>query len=226
MCGSRLSSKNAKSNSATQQQRQRERMSLKENEGDAVWAPYPHSQKCQPTSYPHHPSGQPPIRWLEQHPNPMLYRQQRLCRLTQRQHSQPLNSQQRHCQQIRKRGSKTLCQSRYMDRKNLKTIRTTGIAKILSHAPPLALRCVVRNDITNTLHTLWMDTLGLRPTAYAQSRKWVAKVFENIGEVESSKRLKIRVSAVRFCPRPPDSPHSFARGCGVFLCLSISGVAM
>ena len=30
--------------------------------------------------------------------------------------------------------------------------------------------------------------------------------------------LKIRVSAVRFCPRPPDSPHSFARGCGVFLC--------
>ena len=29
--------------------------------------------------------------------------------------------------------------------------------------------------------------------------------------------LKIRVSAVRFCPRPPDSPHSFARGCGVFL---------
>jgi len=29
--------------------------------------------------------------------------------------------------------------------------------------------------------------------------------------------LKIRVSAVRFCPRPPDTPHSFARGCGVFL---------
>ena len=29
--------------------------------------------------------------------------------------------------------------------------------------------------------------------------------------------LKIRVSAVRFCPRPPDTPHSFAKGCGVFL---------
>jgi len=29
--------------------------------------------------------------------------------------------------------------------------------------------------------------------------------------------LKIRVSAVRFCPRPPDTPHSFVRGCGVFL---------
>jgi hypothetical protein len=29
--------------------------------------------------------------------------------------------------------------------------------------------------------------------------------------------LKIRVSAVRFCPRPPDTPHSFERSCGVFL---------
>ena len=29
--------------------------------------------------------------------------------------------------------------------------------------------------------------------------------------------LKIRVSLVRFQSRPPDTPHSFARGCGVFL---------
>jgi hypothetical protein len=30
--------------------------------------------------------------------------------------------------------------------------------------------------------------------------------------------LKIRVSLVRFQSRPPDAPHSFARGCGVFFC--------
>ncbi len=30
--------------------------------------------------------------------------------------------------------------------------------------------------------------------------------------------LKIRVSAVRFCPRPPDTPRSFARDYGVLLC--------
>ena len=29
--------------------------------------------------------------------------------------------------------------------------------------------------------------------------------------------LKIRVSLVRFQSRPPDTPHSFAIGCGVFL---------
>ena len=29
--------------------------------------------------------------------------------------------------------------------------------------------------------------------------------------------LKIRVSLVRFQSRPPDIPHSFSRGCGVFL---------
>ena len=204
VCGSRYSSKNAKSSSVRQQQRQRKRMPQKSSEGDAVRAPYPRCQKCQPPSNPHHPNSQLPIRWLAQHPNPMLYKQQRLCRFPQRQHSQTLNSQQRHCQQIRKRASKTLCQSRNMDRKNLTTIRTTDIAKILSHAPSLTLRCVVRNDIANTLRTLWVDTLGLRPTAYAQSRKWVAQAFEYTGEVESSKRLKIRVSAVRFCPRPPD----------------------
>ena len=208
VCGSRFSSKNAKNNSVRRQQRQRERMPLKPNEGNAVRVPYLRCQKCQPPSHPHHPNSQPPTLCLAQHPNPMLYRKQRLCRLPQRPHSQPLNSQQRHCQQIRKRASKTLCQSRNMERKNLKTIRTTDIAKILSHAPSLTLRCVVRNDIGNTLRTLWRDTLGLRPTAYAQSRKWVAQVFENIGEVVSSKRLKIRVSQVRFLSRPPNVRRS------------------
>jgi hypothetical protein len=42
--------------------------------------------------------------------------------------------------------------------------------------------------------------------------------FEIGGEVESSKRLKIRVSMVRFRPRPPVLHRSFARGCGVLLC--------
>jgi hypothetical protein len=94
----------------------------------------------------------------------------------------------------------------------------TGIAKILCHSAPSALQNVVRNDIANTLCTLWVDTLGLRPTAFTLKRRWVTQVVDFEREVESSKRLKIRVSAVRFCPRPPDTPHSFARGCGVFFC--------
>ena len=93
----------------------------------------------------------------------------------------------------------------------------TGIAKIICHSAPFALQNVVRNDIANTLCTLYRTKCAEASTVCAHLRKWVQKVFENIGEVESSKRLKIRVSAVRFCPRPPDSPHSFARGCGVFL---------
>ncbi len=179
-------------------------MPLKPNEGNAVRVPYLRCQKCQPPSHPHHPNSQPPTLCLAQHPNPMLYRKQRLCRLPQRPHSQPLNSQQRHCQQIRKRASKTQCQSRNMDRKNLKTIRTTDIAKILSHAPSLTLRCDVRNDIANTLRTLWVGLFGQRPTAYAQSRKWVAQTVENNYEVESSKELLIRLSWVRPPLVPPN----------------------
>ena len=116
-----------------------------------------------------------------------------------------LRSCQRLCQQIRKRASKPLVSSRNMGRKNLTTRRTTDIAKILSNPPSPALRCVVRNDIARTLRTLWVGTLELRPTDYAQSQKRVAQVVENNCEVVSSKRLKIRVSAVRFCPRPPHS---------------------
>ena len=218
VCGSRFSSKNAKNNSVRRQQRQRERMPLKPNEGNAVRVPYLRCQKCQPPSHPHHPNSQPPTLCLAQHPNPMLYRKQRLCRLPQRPHSQPLNSQQRHCQQIRKRASKTLCQSRNMDRKNRKTIRTTDIAKILSHAPSLTLRCDVRNDIANTLRTLWVGLFGQRPTAYAQSRKWVAQTVENNYEVESSKELLIRLSWVRPPLVPPYTPRSFAKDYGVFCC--------
>ena len=197
VCGSRFSSKNAKSSNATQQQRQQERMPLKENEGDAVWAPYPRCQKCQPPSHPHHPSSQPPTKWLAQHPNPMPYSQQRLSRLPQRQHCQTLSSCQRDCQQIRKRASKPLVSSRNMGRKNLTTRRTTDIAKILSYAPSHTLWCVVRNDIANTLRTLWMGLLGQRPTAYTLKREWVAQAVDFEGEVESSKRLLIRWSQVR-----------------------------
>ncbi len=205
VCGSRFSSKSVKSSSATQQRQQHERMPLKPNEGDAVWAPYPRCQKSQPPSHPHHLSSQPPTKWLAQHPNPTPHNQQRLSRLPQRQHSLTLRSRQRLCQQIRSTASKALVFSRNMGRKNLTTRRTTDIAKILSNPPSPALRCVVRNDIARTLRTLWVDTLGLRPTAFTLKRGWVAQAVDFESEVESSKRLKIRVSAVRFCPRPPNS---------------------
>ena len=201
-CGSRYSSKNAKSNSV-RQQRQLARTHRKANEGDAVLALSLRCQKCQRPSHPHHPSSQPPTKWLAQRPNPTPHTQQRLSRSHQRQHSLTLRSSQRLCQQIRSTASKPLVSSRNMDRKNLTTRRTTDIAKILSHTPSSALRCVVRNDIARTLRTLWADTLGLRPTAFTLKRWWVAQAVDFESEVESSKRLKIRVSMVRFRPRPP-----------------------
>ena len=42
--------------------------------------------------------------------------------------------------------------------------------------------------------------------------------FEKRQQIVWNSVLKIRVSLVRFQSRPPDTPHSFARGCGVFLC--------
>ena len=183
-----------------------------------MWAPYPRCQKCQPPSHPHHASSQPPKKWLAHHPNPMPYSQQRLSRLPQRQHSQTLSSCQRHCQQIRKRASKPLVFSRNIGRKNLTTTQTTDIAKILSHAPSHTLRCVVRNDIANTLRTLWVGLFRQRPTAYTLKREWVAQAVDFEREVESSKRLKIRVSMVRFRPRPPNPHRQCESADGVSTC--------
>jgi len=192
-------------------------MRQRENEGDAVLALSLRCQKCQLPSHPHHPSSQPPTKWLAQHPNPTPHNHQRLSRLPQRQHSLTLRNNQGLCQQIRSTASKPLDFNRCMGRKNQMAIVMTDIVKILSSPPPLTLHSVVRNDITRTLRTLRVDSLGLRSKAFTLKCGWVAQVVDFEGEVESSKRLKIRVSAVRFCPRPPDSPHSFARGCGVFL---------
>ena len=127
-----------------------------------------------------------------------------------------LSSSQRLCQQIRSTASKPLVSSRNMGRKNLTTRRTTDIAKILSNPPSPALRCVVRNDIARTLRTLSAILWARLSAAYAQSHKRVAQVVENGGEVESSKRLKIRVSVVRFRPRPPNKNRCLRKRATVF----------
>ena len=149
--------------------------------------------------------------------SPVLVSRWQAVHCPQRLHSPTLKSCQRLRCLIRSKQSETQRVSVYMYSKNQTRKQMTGIAKILCHSAPFALQNVVRNDIANTLCTLCRTNCAKASTVCAHLRKWVQKVFENIGEVESSKRLKIRVSVVRFHSRPPDSPHSFARGCGVFL---------
>jgi len=74
----------------------------------------------------------------------------------------------------------------------------TGIVKILLH---VADTFVQRCNVAFVAHHFAFTLLNFELARFAVWRG----------------ALKIRVSAVRFCPRPPDSPHSFARGCGVFL---------
>ena len=74
-----------------------------------------------------------------------------------------------------------------------------GIVKILSHT---VAAFVLRRCVAFVAHHFAFTFLNFE--------------FERLAVWRGA--LKIRVSAVRFCPRPPDSPHSFARGCGVFLC--------
>ena len=76
--------------------------------------------------------------------------------------------------------------------------RLTGIVKILSRT-------------VCTFSTL------LKCTNYAHRNFLKLQHVENTVLLSLGLALKIRVSAVRFCPRPPDSPRSFARSCGVFL---------
>jgi len=204
VCGSRYSSKSAKSSSARLLRLLRERRLPMVVDEPKVLEHYP--------LFCHHR-----IQSKLRNKNPTPQSQQRRMRSRQDQQGQTLPSNQRLCQKIHETASKPLVFNRCMGSKNQTMTPTTDIAKILCRVPSLTLRFVVRNDIANTLRTLWLDTLVLGPTAYAQSRKWVAQAVENVGEVVSSKRLKIRVSLVRFQSRPPDPPHSFARGCGVFL---------
>jgi hypothetical protein len=59
---------------------------------------------------------------------------------------------------------------------------------------------------------------------YETQQKHAHPTFRTLQMLEKARfavwrgALKIRVSVVRFHSRPPDTPHSFARGCGVFLC--------
>ena len=164
------------------------------NGGCVALAPYPACPKCPPPSR----LRQPPTKTqcLRQTPMP------------NQQYPQPTTPppqlrypQRQHCQ-MRKRASKQRLLRRNMYRKNLSATRTRGIAKILSRncCPTL---CVVRNDIASTLRTLW-GTMGASYTAVCvQFGKRAQQVVENICEVESSKRLKIRVSLGRFQSRPP-----------------------
>ena len=204
--GSRFNSSSKPNNSATQLLRQPERMRPNLKGGCVALAPYPACPKCPPPSR----LRQPPTKtqFLRQTPMPnQQYPQpttpQPQLRYPQRQHSQTLSSCQRqHCQ-MRKRASKQRLLRRNMYRKNLSATRTRGIAKILSLHRCLTL-CVVRNDIASTLRTLWGTMSASYTAVCVQFGKRAQQVVENICEVESSKRLKIRVSAVRFCPRPPD----------------------
>ena len=61
--------------------------------------------------------------------------------------------------------------------------------------------------------------MGQRPTAYTLKREWVAQAVDFEREVESSKRLKIRVSVVRFRPRPPNYAAALLCSAAVFLCI-------
>ena len=220
--GSRFNSSSKPNNSATQQLRQPERMRPNLNGEYGALAPYPACPKYPPPSR----LRQPPTKTQclrqtpmpnQQHPQPTTPQPQ--LRYQQRQHSQTLTSCQRqHCQ-MRKRASKQRLLRRNMYRKNLSATRTRGIAKILSlHRCPTL--CVVRNDIASTLRTL-LGAMGASYTAVCiQFGKRAQQVFENICEVESSKRLKIRVSLVRFQSRPPIRTAVLRCRTAVFLILA------
>jgi hypothetical protein len=74
----------------------------------------------------------------------------------------------------------------------------TGIAKMVCHKTIILACCAVQKIAHQLLATL--------------------RVLENAQVKHGQSELKIRVSMVRFRPRPPHTHRSLARGYGVFVC--------